>query len=580
MREYLHRTYRSRRRPEQKKRKVKKGELILVSEPFVSIVNNENRLKYCDYCITSSKDKVLHPCRLCRVPWYCSNECELLAADLHAHECPHLKRVSPSVPPDFVRLIARVIFRLKAGGDRVVEKYGEKEGRRFKDLMSHYGDIKDSEDCAQDIDYVIGQLKDYIGGENIPNHSDFLGIYGRLIVNRFCLLSHAMVSVGSSSTSRPPSSTTPAAHLQLLLLPGGNVHIRSLVDDEDFSFEKCRISYVDPVSSAISRREELHKKWFFLVWTATLCGDAERKALETSNEMWPLRDLSDNTPTARFTDTNNSATPYQSSLEPGDTYPLLFLRALHSQEHPGTLRLRSRNITTENRIPAALEECQSPVYVPEKEDPRYPTTPTCTRCGLAVDPVVRRRYNDLFNFTKKKLHAMASDDPDIEMCVELLKRQDELFHPMNAWRIRTMDYAFNAAVFGGCWSLVYEFGAKNLDGMRYYYGSEHPVFALFLLKLGKAKIYLKLFREGLQHLEEAEPVLRRAYGSTHYLITEELSPLGLLANEDIEIALERRLRAWKKREEVEEAKKLEKKLQDFLEIGTRSGTQRFRGSLS
>lgn len=115
---------------------------------------------------------------------------------------------------------------------------------------------------------------------------------------------------------------------------------------------------------------------------------------------------------------------------------------------------------------------------------------------------------------------------------------------------------------------------------RYYYGSEHPVFALFLLKLGKAKIYLKLFREGLQHLEEAEPVLRRAYGSTHYLITEELCPLSLLANEDIEIALERRLRAWKKREEVEEAKRLEKKLQDFLEIGTRSGTQRFRGSLS
>lgn len=75
-------------------------------------------------------------------------------------------------------------------------------------------------------------------------------------------------------------------------------------------------------------------------------------------------------------------------------------------------------------------------------------------------------------------------------------------------------------------------------------------------------------------------MLRRAYGSTHYLITEELNPLGLLANEDIEIALERRLRAWKKREEVEEAKKLEKKLQDFLEIGTRSGTQRFRGSLS
>ncbi|XP_037781822.1 histone-lysine N-methyltransferase SMYD3-like [Penaeus monodon] len=510
MREYLsHRTYRSRRRPEQK-RKVRKGELVLVSEPFASIINNEHRLKYCDYCITSSKDKVLHPCRSCRVPWYCSRDCERLASDRHADECPHLKRVSPAVPPDFVRLIARIIFRLKAGGEKVVEKFSEKEGRRFKDLMSHYGDIKDNADCAEDLDFVIGELKDYIGEDNIPNHSDFLGIYGRIIVNRFCLLSNTMVSVGSAiylAASVLDHSCTPTCSFYF---SGRNVHIRSLVDVEDFNFERCRISYVDPVSSAISRREELYKKWFF--WCdCNLCGDAERKSLETSMK---------------------------------------------------------------------CEECQSPVYVPEKEDPRYPTTPTCTRCGLAVDPVVERRYKDLFNFTKRKLHAMASDDPDIEMCVELLKRQDELFHPMNVWRVKTLDYTFNAAVFGGCWSLVYEFGAKNLEGMRYYYGSEHPVFALFLLKLGKAKIYLKLFREGLQHLEEAEPVLRRAYGSTHYLITEELCPLSLLANEDIEIALERRLRAWKKREEVEEAKRLEKKLQDFLEIGTRSGTQRFRGSLS
>ncbi|XP_042871172.1 histone-lysine N-methyltransferase SMYD3-like [Penaeus japonicus] len=510
MREYFgHRTYRA-KRPQEQKRKVRKGELILISEPFVSVINNENRLKYCDYCITSAKDKVLHPCRSCRVPWYCSDDCKRLASDLHAHECPHLKRITPTVPPDFVRLVARVIFRLKDGGEKVVEKYSEKEGRRFKDLMSHYADIKDNDDCRDDVDFVMKKLKEYIGEDNMPNYSDFLGIYGRVVVNRFCLLSNSMVGVGSAlylAASIIDHACIPNCSFYF---SGRRVHIRSLVDVEDFQFDKCRISYVDPVSSVTSRREELHKKWFF--WCdCSLCGDRERIARETSMK---------------------------------------------------------------------CENCDSPVYVPEKEDPRYPTTPTCTRCGLAIDPVVERRYKDLLTFTKRKLHAMTSDGPDIEMCVELLKRQDELFHPNHVWRVKTMDYAFNAAVFGGCCSLVYDFGVKNLEGMRYYYGSEHPIFGVFLLKLGKAKIYLKLFREGLQLLEEAEPILRRAYGSTHYLLTEELGQLSLLANEDLEIRLERRLQAWKKREEVEETKKLEKKLQDFLDIGSRSGTQRFRGSLS
>ncbi|KAK8746922.1 hypothetical protein OTU49_016900, partial [Cherax quadricarinatus] len=196
--------------------------------------------------------------------------------------------------------------------------------------------------------------------------------------------------------------------------------------------------------------------------------------------------------------------------------------------------------------------------------------PVCSECGCAVSSATLRRYQDAVDFTKEKLKSMSEEDPNVEECLEMIERQGSIFHPFNVWRVRTLDFAFNVAVFNGFWSRALAYGEENLEGMRYCYGSDHPTFCLFLFKLGKAKIYFKEFREGLRLLEEAEPQLKIALGPDHYIL-EDLNVVSLLANEDVEICMERRNEAYRKQNEVEmeakDRKKTEKKqLQIFNTI--------------
>lgn len=85
------------------------------------------------------------------------------------------------------------------------------------------------------------------------------------------------------------------------------------------------------------------------------------------------------------------------------------------------------------------------------------------------------------------------------------------------------------------------------------------MYGIFLYKFGKAKIYFKEFREGVKILDEAEAILTVGLGDSHPLL-EDLRLVNLSANEDVEICLERRIAAAKKREE-ERLKKQKENIQ-------------------
>ena len=72
------------------------------------------------------------------------------------------------------------------------------------------------------------------------------------------------------------------------------------------------------------------------------------------------------------------------------------------------------------------------------------------------------------------------------------------------------------------------------------------------MKLGKSAMYLKLFHEGIKYLEEAEVILKICLGENHALVTQEIPRLNLIANEDIEILIARRLKAYKTKMELME----------------------------
>ena len=66
--------------------------------------------------------------------------------------------------------------------------------------------------------------------------------------------------------------------------------------------------------------------------------------------------------------------------------------------------------------------------------------------------------------------------------------------------------------------------------------------------MGKGKIYFKEFRRGVNLLDEAEKKLTAGMGDSHPIV-EDVRMINLMANEDVEICLERRIAKAKKREE-------------------------------
>ncbi|XP_068214947.1 histone-lysine N-methyltransferase SMYD3-like isoform X1 [Palaemon carinicauda] len=375
-------------------------------------------------------------------------------------------------PPSFVRLVARIIFKLQNGGGKIVEKYNAKDGRRFRDLMNHFADVKKDEEAKKEVDEeLIPKLKQYLGKDNLPNYADFLGIYGRVLVNRFCLFDDTMMTFGSGvylAASIFDHACIPNCYVSF---SGRNVQIRSLIDMKELDYNKLRIGYIDPVCSVATRKAELQRRWFFWCDCKT-CADEERKELE-------------------------------------------------------------------NSIICETEGCEAKVYIPEEFDAQNPVEPKCKNCNTPVSAKKVRDYRSIIYKTKKTLKEMSEENPNVIECMELLEMQGEMLHPLNVWRVRTLDFAFNACIFNGCWSRAMDYGDMNYEGMRHYYGPDNPTLSLFLLKLGKAKIYLKEFREGVRHLETAEPILKEALGANHPLIVQHLIPTNELANEDLSIRLER-----------------------------------------
>nr|XP_045584410.1 histone-lysine N-methyltransferase ASHR1-like isoform X1 [Procambarus clarkii] len=494
-----------------KPKALKKGDVVLESEPFAHVINSEYLSMYCYHCLRCFKDnRIPRMCTECRTLWYCTPECK--QADWHHHrfECPNLSRLQPNLPSDFVRLMARVIMWLRDGGDKVVEKYSERQGRRFRDLMNHYADIKKSEERKADADALIEELKMYIGEEYIPNYSDFLGIYGRMLVNRFSLMEKTLLTIGSAmylSASIFDHACKPNCFISFT---GKKVQIRTLVDMPVLDYSKCRIGYVDPVNSVTSRRENLYKKWFF--WCdCSLCQDEERARIENSIV---CENVECKAPVfIPETRTGQPGAGQQGAGQPGAGQP--------ATGQPGAGQ-------------------------PGAGQPGAGQPGRCRECGQEVPAAIVKRYQDAVAFTKNALKTMTEENPNVEQLLEVIAMQGNLFHHKNVWRVRTLDFAFNAAMFKGFWSRALDYGEENLAGMRYCYGADHPTYSIFLFKLGKARIYFKEFREGLRLLEEAEPQIIFALGPDHFVV-KELNLASLMANEDIEICLERRLAANEKK---------------------------------
>ncbi|XP_020291945.1 histone-lysine N-methyltransferase SMYD3 isoform X2 [Pseudomyrmex gracilis] len=240
---------------------VNKGTTILYGKPFAYVVRSVVRDERCDHCLQSGK---LSKCSGCHYVYYCDRYCQKESWSIHKTECKYLKKILPKILPDAARLMARIIFKLNQGGADEVGYYTETSFRKFKDLMSHYSDIKKDPKKLEHFTMLYGVLVQFLGESLMPNAAELMGIYGRICTNCFNILDNNMNTIGAGiylGASVIDHSCTPNA---IAVFEGTTIYIRTLKDLPSLDWSQIRISYIDLLNSTKDRREELQSSYYFL----------------------------------------------------------------------------------------------------------------------------------------------------------------------------------------------------------------------------------------------------------------------------------------------------------------------------
>ncbi|XP_046817010.1 histone-lysine N-methyltransferase SMYD3 isoform X1 [Vespa crabro] len=240
---------------------VSAGTTILTSKPFAYVLRSLLRNERCDYCLQSGK---LFKCSVCQYVYYCNRICQKEAWSVHKIECPNLKRISPKIIPDAARLMARIIIKLHQGGGEEMGYYSETNYRKFKDLMSHYSDIKKDVKRMEHFTSLCGVLFEFLGNIPIPNSAELMGIYGRICINSFNILDPDMNSIGVGIYLAPSVIDHSCKPNAVAVFEGTTIIIRTLEDLPCLNWSQIKISYIDLLNSTKDRCEELQNLYYFL----------------------------------------------------------------------------------------------------------------------------------------------------------------------------------------------------------------------------------------------------------------------------------------------------------------------------
>ncbi|KAJ8914972.1 hypothetical protein NQ315_002496 [Exocentrus adspersus] len=176
------------------KQSIPQGGIVIQEKPFVFILSSKYRTERCDFCFREGQ---LSKCSVCRYTYYCGRSCQKEAWAMHKLECQYLKAMSPRILPDTARLLARLMKILSKGGNSVKSYYTEKDFRTFKDLLSHYPEIKNDKSRMEHLSSLYGVLLDFFKGEALPDFVEFTGMYGRVCINSFSICNQELQSIGT-----------------------------------------------------------------------------------------------------------------------------------------------------------------------------------------------------------------------------------------------------------------------------------------------------------------------------------------------------------------------------------------------
>ncbi|XP_045460738.1 histone-lysine N-methyltransferase SMYD3 [Harmonia axyridis] len=240
------------------------GSVLLSEKPFVYCLSSKLRSDYCDYCFKKGTlEEALRKCIACKYVCYCGYGCQKKGWSFHKAECQNLKKIAPRQVPDAARMLARMVQKLNKDGKTIRSYYTDINFRMYKDLMSHYPDMRNDTKRLEHFECLQVVLKEFMSEEVLPNPVDLMGIFGRMCINSFNICNEEQQVLGTGlylGASVLDHSCDPNA---VAIFEGTTIHVRALKPMEYLNWSEVFISYIDTLSTTEERIEDLKRVYYF-----------------------------------------------------------------------------------------------------------------------------------------------------------------------------------------------------------------------------------------------------------------------------------------------------------------------------
>uniref|UniRef100_A0A6F9DTW6 [histone H3]-lysine(4) N-trimethyltransferase n=1 Tax=Phallusia mammillata TaxID=59560 RepID=A0A6F9DTW6_9ASCI len=235
-----------------------RGSVVLSCDPFVYVLTKSQKGVRCDHCL--KRQDTLLRCSGCKFMRYCDRKCQKGAWHQHKPECAALKRVSPKIPPDFVILLSRVLWKLE---DSMDDNKPE-DLISIVDLESNYSRLTDSQ--KEGLGQFVVVLHSYWGQGalplQVPDIKAVLELCAKIKNNSFAISDEEMqADIGTGvylSCSLLNHSCEPNCVAEFDQM---RLNIRALRDIDQG--EELLISYTDLFAPTCDRQEELMNVYRF-----------------------------------------------------------------------------------------------------------------------------------------------------------------------------------------------------------------------------------------------------------------------------------------------------------------------------
>nr|XP_026484663.1 histone-lysine N-methyltransferase ASHR1 isoform X2 [Vanessa tameamea] len=391
-------------------------------------------------------------------------------------------------------MLAKIINRMKrSDGSTYKAFYSPTSFRMWKDLMSHYTDLKADKKRMDHFTSLCVVLFEFLKDISLPNTVDLMGLYGRMVINSFTILDMDMNSIGTGiylASSIIDHSCNPNA---VATFDGKTINIRAIKDMPCLDWKQIRISYIDLMKTPYERQMELLENYYFLCFCDRCMDENHLKYVHAAK---CLNSECDNPVNITWKENCVLVKKPERKREP-----------ISSQN--GDSEERHTNGTKDFDHTNGIEK----------------TGVSCEECGKNFTDKQVELFVETMESSELHLRNMKETSVAyVEICKYCLEKQEGVLHPLNVLYSQTLDNAFDALIQVQLWEQACIYAEKLIPCFRFYYGKYHPLLGLLHMKYGKILLYKMNLEGALNQFKLAEKIIKIAYGERHPLYREHLLP--------------------------------------------------------